>query len=252
MEPEYTGEKLELQLVAANLRKDEMEQELEAAQRMRRPAQLTSRPGLDFSATGLEGLEEPERFKRNVAEDLAAASCLPSSNFHIGSVLPGSVMLGAEIMPELSGPEPSSTAADLRGSKITSNFTIKASFGSVRQAPQTVDNKEANQGLSMTKQGPDDSHTKKSSAGTIKTLEQDKVKEQQGLQASNQPKAVMATGPPAGVGMVLKEIKMHNEVPVLGWFGADMLLSVEALTPGAPAISSGKIFPGDNLIAGDS
>jgi C-terminal processing protease CtpA/Prc len=51
--------------------------------------------------------------------------------------------------------------------------------------------------------------------------------------------------------MVLKEIKMQNEVPVLGWFGADMLLSVEALTPGAPAISSGKIFPGDTLIAVD-
>jgi hypothetical protein len=196
MEPEYTGEKLELQLVAANLQKEEMEQELQAAQQMRRPAQLKS---------------------MLVAEDLAPASDLPASNFHIGSVSPGSVMLDAEVMPELSGRGPSSTAAD-QGN----NFNIKAVFGSVRQAPQTVDNKEANEGLSMTKQGPDDSHTKKSSAGTL-----------------------------AGVGMVLKEIKMQNEVPVLGWFGADMLLSVEALTPGAPAISSGKIFPGDTLIAVD-
>lgn len=50
------------------------------------------------------------------------------------------------------------------------------------------------------------------------------------------------SGPPAGVGMVLKETKQP---------GGDTLLAVKALTPGAPAITSGMITPGDYLLTVD-
>jgi len=49
-------------------------------------------------------------------------------------------------------------------------------------------------------------------------------------------------GPPAGVGMVLKEIKMP---------GGETLLAVKTLAPGSPAITSGMIAAGDYLLTVD-
>jgi len=49
-------------------------------------------------------------------------------------------------------------------------------------------------------------------------------------------------GPPAGVGMVLKEMKMP---------GGETLLTVKTLAPGSPAITSGMISAGDYLLTVD-
>jgi len=117
---------------------------------MPKPAQLTMTLGLDFSTIGTEGSQEREGFKRNAAIELAAASDLPASSFHIRSVSRGSVILDVEITPELSGPEPSLIAADLemqagnpssklRSGKITGTVKDIAIFGSVRKAPLTVE-----------------------------------------------------------------------------------------------------------------
>ena len=54
---------------------------------------------------------------------------------------------------------------------------------------------------------------------------------------ADKPKA-----PPAGVGMVLKEVRQS---------GGDVLFAVKTLAPGAPAISSGMISPGDYLLTVD-
>ncbi len=70
--------------------------------------------GIEFCKIGAEGSGERESFKREVAADLAAASSLPSANFQIYRVSPGSVILDVEIIPGSSGPDPLFVAADLK------------------------------------------------------------------------------------------------------------------------------------------
>jgi len=65
---------------------------------------------------------------------------------------------------------------------------------------------------------------------------------QAALAATMEAQKDKPAGPPAGVGMVLKEAKLPN---------GDTLLMVKTLAPGAPAISSGLISPGDYLLTVD-
>ena len=101
------------------------------------PVQLIMTLGLDFSIAGSEGSDKGDKFKRDVAEDLASASGLPAANFRIKEVSQnnGSIILDMEVMPDPLSPgthilaakdlaeqaaDPSST---LRSGKITSHAT---------------------------------------------------------------------------------------------------------------------------------
>jgi hypothetical protein len=68
------------------------------------PVQLIFTLGLDFSMAGSEGSDKGEKFKRDVAEDLASASGLPSTNFRIKDASPGSIILDVQVMPDLLAP----------------------------------------------------------------------------------------------------------------------------------------------------
>jgi len=99
------------------------------------PVQLIMTLALDFSMAGSEELDKREKFKRDVAQDLASASGLPAANFRIKDVSPGSIIVDVQVMPDPSAPgthllavkdlaeqaaDPSST---LRSGKITSHAT---------------------------------------------------------------------------------------------------------------------------------
>jgi hypothetical protein len=77
------------------------------------PVLLKVTLGIEFGMTGEEGSGERESFKREVAADLAAASCVPSATFQLYRVSPGSVILDVDIIPG-SGPDPLFVAADLK------------------------------------------------------------------------------------------------------------------------------------------
>jgi hypothetical protein len=99
------------------------------------PVQLIMTLGLDFSMAGSEGSDKREKFKRDVAEDLASASGLPPANFRIKDVSPGSIILDMEVMPDplapgahlLAAKDLAEQAADpssmLRSGNITSHAT---------------------------------------------------------------------------------------------------------------------------------
>ena len=90
---------------------------------------------LDFSIAGSEGSGKREKFKREVACDLASASGLPPANFSIRNVSPGSIILDMEVMPDplahgmhiLAAKDLAEQAGDptskLRSGKITSHAT---------------------------------------------------------------------------------------------------------------------------------
>ena len=97
------------------------------------PVQLIMTLALDFSMAGGEGSDKREKFKRDVAQDLASASGLPADNFRIKDVSPGSIILDMQVMPDPLAPgthllavkdlaaqavDPSS---NLRSGKITSH-----------------------------------------------------------------------------------------------------------------------------------
>jgi hypothetical protein len=97
------------------------------------PVQLIMTLALDFSMAESQYLDNPEKFMRDVAEDLASASGLQPANFRIKDVSPGSIIiLDIEVVPDPLAPaahllaatdfaeqavDPSST---LRSGKITS------------------------------------------------------------------------------------------------------------------------------------
>ena len=97
------------------------------------PVQLILTLGLDFSIAGSEGSDKEEKFKRDVAEDLASASGLPPTNFRIKDVSPGSIILDVQVMPDplapgkhlLAAKDLADQAVDasskLRSGKITSH-----------------------------------------------------------------------------------------------------------------------------------
>jgi hypothetical protein len=108
------------------------------------PVQLIMTLGLDFSMAGSEGSDKREKFKRDVAQDLASASGLPAANFRIKDVskLDTSIILDMQVMPDPLAPgthllavrdlaEPSST---LRSGKITSHATGVEVIPPTRQA----------------------------------------------------------------------------------------------------------------------
>jgi hypothetical protein len=90
---------------------------------------------LDFSMAGIEGSDKREKFKRDVAEDLASASGLPPANFRIKDVSPGSIILDLEVMPDTLAPgthilvakdlaeQAANPSSALRSGKITSHAT---------------------------------------------------------------------------------------------------------------------------------
>jgi len=96
------------------------------------PVQLILTLGLDFSIAGSEGSDKGDKFKRDVAEDLASASGLPSANFRIKDVSrTGSIILDVQVLPDplapgkhlLAAKDLADQAADasskLRSGKIT-------------------------------------------------------------------------------------------------------------------------------------
>ena len=97
------------------------------------PVQLILTLGLDLSIAGSEGSDKGEKFMRDVAGDLASASGLPSINFRIKDVYPGSIILDVQVMPDplspgrhlLAAKDLSDQAVDasskLRSGKITSH-----------------------------------------------------------------------------------------------------------------------------------
>jgi hypothetical protein len=83
------------------------------------PVQLQMTLGLDFSMTGSEGSDKREKFKRDVAQDLASASGLPPANFRIRDVSPGSIVLDIEVMPDPLAPGMHLWAAKYLGEQVS-------------------------------------------------------------------------------------------------------------------------------------
>jgi hypothetical protein len=83
------------------------------------PVQLKMTLGLDFSMTGSEGSDKREKFKRDVAQDLASASGLPPANFRIRDVSPGSIVLDIEVMPDPLAPGMHLWAAKYLGEQVS-------------------------------------------------------------------------------------------------------------------------------------
>ncbi len=120
------------------------------------PVQLIMTLALDFSMAGSEGLDKREKFKRDVAQDLASASGLPAANFRIKDVsniqnngripLDTSIILDMQVMPDPLAPgthllavkDLAEQAADpssmLRSGKITSHATGVEVIPPTRQA----------------------------------------------------------------------------------------------------------------------
>jgi hypothetical protein len=76
------------------------------------PVQEIMTLGLDFSMAGSEGSDKREKFKCDVAEDLASASDLPPANFMIKDVSPGSIILDMEVIPDPLSPAAHLLAAE--------------------------------------------------------------------------------------------------------------------------------------------
>ncbi len=97
------------------------------------PVQLVMTLGLDFGMAGSEGSDTREKFKRDVAQDLATASGLAAANFNIKHVSAGSIILDMEVLPDplapgahlLAAKDLANQAADisskLRSGKLTSH-----------------------------------------------------------------------------------------------------------------------------------
>ena len=81
------------------------------------PVHLIMTLGMDFSMAGSEGSEKREKFKRDVAQDLAAATDLFAANFRIEHVSAGSIILGVQVMPDLLAPGKHVLAA--KGTRFT-------------------------------------------------------------------------------------------------------------------------------------
>jgi hypothetical protein len=96
---------LQVDKYSKDTRKDKYDMTVENA-----PVDLRMTLGLDFSIAGSEGSDTREKFKRDVTQDLAAASDLPSANFRIEDVSAGPIILGVQA---------GDTSSKLRSGKIT-------------------------------------------------------------------------------------------------------------------------------------
>jgi len=97
------------------------------------PVQLVMTLGLDFGMAGSEGSDTREKFKRDVAQDLATASGLAAANFNIKHVSAGSFVLEMEVLPDPLAPgahflaaqdlanQAEDTSSKLRSGKLTSH-----------------------------------------------------------------------------------------------------------------------------------
>jgi hypothetical protein len=103
---------LQVDKYSKDTRKDKYDFAVENA-----PVHLRMTLGLDVSIAGSEGSDKREKFKRDVAQDLAAASDLPSANFRIVDVSAGSTILGIQVMPDLLAPGKHVLAA--KGTRFT-------------------------------------------------------------------------------------------------------------------------------------
>jgi hypothetical protein len=72
--------------------------------------------GLRFSLTGADGSQQRQEFEKQLFQNLSHASGLPSANFKVKHMSPGSVVVNTEINPVLSGdfPDPETIAKDLQ------------------------------------------------------------------------------------------------------------------------------------------
>jgi hypothetical protein len=83
--------------------------------------------GLDFSIAGSEGSETRDKFKRDVADDLATASGLPSASFNIKKVSAGSIIVDMQVMPDPLAPGTHLLAAkDLANQAVDSSSKLRA------------------------------------------------------------------------------------------------------------------------------
>jgi hypothetical protein len=103
---------LQVDKYSKDTRKDNYDMAVENA-----PVHLRITLGLDFSIAGSEGSDTREKFKRDVAQDLAAATDLFAANFRIEHVSAGSIILGVQVMPDLLAPGKHVLAA--KGTRFT-------------------------------------------------------------------------------------------------------------------------------------
>jgi hypothetical protein len=81
-----------------------------------RPVEMRLKLALNFdSAVGAEGSDSRSHFEKDLCQDLASATGLPSSSFALKKLSPGSVIVDLEIRPNIGEncPDPFAAAGDL-------------------------------------------------------------------------------------------------------------------------------------------
>ena len=71
-------------------------------------ANATLTLGLEFSAAGEEGSTERQEFQNQLVQDLADASEVEASRFHVKAMSPGSIVVDLDIVPDPTGEGPDS------------------------------------------------------------------------------------------------------------------------------------------------